>query len=250
MSKDNRRLPVPSESKSPYLFVSKDKKPTVLVDENHLRSDGRKVGEIRPIYIRAGAVSQARGSAYIEMGQTKVLCAVYGPREVTRREDFSMKGQLKCELKFATFSRRYRCQHQSDNTEKDLSMVLRDTLEPAVCLDRFPRSHLDIFVTVLEDGGSALAAAITCASVAIARGGIEMYDLVIGMTVYDEPPTDNGTVTVGWLPCIEQISGLTQRGQMDISITKECLKQCVASCQKMYPVIQQTLIKAHPNKLE
>ena len=60
---------------------------------------------------------------------------------------------------------------------------------------------------------------------------------------YDEPPTDNGTVTVGWLPCIEQISGLTQRGQMDISITKEVstnlLHPIFISCHLYKQILQQ-----------
>ena len=61
----------------------------------------------------------------------------YGPREITRREEFSMKGQLTCEFKFATFSCQLRRQHQPDNQEKDLSIQLLEALEPAVCLVSF-----------------------------------------------------------------------------------------------------------------
>ena len=65
-----------------------------------------------------------------------VLCfdARYGPREGTRREEFSMKGQLSCELKYAAFSRRKRVNHIQDSEEKDLSVLLREALEPAVQL--------------------------------------------------------------------------------------------------------------------
>lgn len=45
-----------------------------------------------------------------------------------------MKGQLTCDFKFATFSCKYRRQHQQDNEEKDLSVLLLEALEPAVCL--------------------------------------------------------------------------------------------------------------------
>ena len=58
----------------------------------------------------------------------------YGPREVMKKEEFSMKGQLTCEFKFATFSCRVRRQYQQDNEEKDYSSQLQDALEPAVCL--------------------------------------------------------------------------------------------------------------------
>ena len=41
-----------------------------------------------------------------------------------------------------------------------------------------PKSCVDVFVMVLESGGSDLAVAITAASVALADAGIELFDLV------------------------------------------------------------------------
>ncbi|GFN97500.1 exosome complex component mtr3-like, partial [Plakobranchus ocellatus] len=108
----------------------------------------------------------------------ELLCS-YGPREVLRREDFSLKGQLTCDFKFTTFSCRQRRQYQQDSQEKDLSVLVLEALEPAVCLHKYPKSQINIFITVLQHDGSALSAAITCASVALASAGIEMYDLVV-----------------------------------------------------------------------
>jgi len=48
-----------------------------------LRQDGRKVDEVRSMFLRSGVVPSARGSAYIEMQRTKVTCAVY-PYMLTR----------------------------------------------------------------------------------------------------------------------------------------------------------------------
>ena len=39
------------------------------------RGDGRRAGELRPITIRRGYLKNAEGSALIEMGGTRVLCA-------------------------------------------------------------------------------------------------------------------------------------------------------------------------------
>ena len=58
----------------------------------------------------------------------------YGPREVTRRDEWSMRGQLMCEFKFATFSRQQHQGHQQSAEEKDLSAIIQDALIPAVCL--------------------------------------------------------------------------------------------------------------------
>lgn len=55
------------------------------------RRDGRDVDEIRPVYLEMGIVNECTGSAYLEMGDTKIVCSVFGPRELPRSEDFSME---------------------------------------------------------------------------------------------------------------------------------------------------------------
>ena len=35
--------------------------------------------------MKTGVISQAKGSAYLEQGSTKVVCGVYGQREIPRR---------------------------------------------------------------------------------------------------------------------------------------------------------------------
>ncbi len=47
----------------------------------------------------------------------------------------------------------------------------------------YPKSQLDVFITVLEDDGSALSAALTCASLALADGGVHMFDILLGTSV-------------------------------------------------------------------
>jgi exosome complex component MTR3 len=55
---------------------------------------------------------------------------------------------------------------------------MRDALEVSVNLDKFPKSVIDVYALVLEDDGSALAAAIICGSLALADAGVELYDIV------------------------------------------------------------------------
>jgi len=84
--------------------------------------------------LKTGIVSQAKGSAYIEMGNTKVICSVFDPREIPNKTGFCMQGELFCEFKFASFSHRKRKLHQQDAEEKEYSLILQRALEPAVCL--------------------------------------------------------------------------------------------------------------------
>ena len=48
----------------------------VLLDENGIRCDGRKIDEPRKIMIRVGGLKNADGSAYIEFGDNKILVGV------------------------------------------------------------------------------------------------------------------------------------------------------------------------------
>ncbi len=47
-----------------------------------LRVDGRRPEELRKIKCKLRVLSKADGSAYFEQGNTKVVAAVYGPKEV------------------------------------------------------------------------------------------------------------------------------------------------------------------------
>ncbi|XP_033640529.1 exosome complex component MTR3-like [Asterias rubens] len=270
---DSKRIPGPEETFSPDLY-SKTTIKKKLLQENGQRSDGRTLEEIRPIFLKAGVVSQARGSAYIEARNTKVICAVYGPHEVQRREGFSMQGTLRCEFKYATFACHSRRQHQKDNEEKQLGLVIQQALQPAICLHKFPKSQLDIFVTVLQNDGSALSAALTCASVAVADAGIEMYDVIVGCALRQagvetsvlDPTTseefrsrldpdetvntavNHGSVTVAYLPSLNQLSAVQQTGELDHEVAVQCLKKCIEGCVGMFPVVNQCLTRAVKRK--
>lgn len=50
-------------------------------------------------FMKTGVVSQAAGSAYIELNNTKVICAVYGPRQKAKME-VSEEGKLSCEFRW------------------------------------------------------------------------------------------------------------------------------------------------------
>jgi exosome complex component MTR3 len=268
MPVDTRRLPVPDNSKPPCTFVKNEphqqQPPGQLVNASGKRHDGRTCEQTRPIFANVGVVSQARGSAYIEIGRTKVLCAVYGPREVKYRDEFSLIGQLSCELKFATFSGRLRRSHQQDENEKEASVIVKEALEPAVRLDKFPKARIDVFLMVLEDDGCALATAISCASLALSDAAVEMFDLVVGSTLRQFADTrlvdpnsqeeykpcesdsspNNASVTVGFLPSLNQVSSIVQTGKLGLDATKLCVRQCIDVCQSVYPVLRQCLIKA------
>ncbi|GCC40888.1 hypothetical protein chiPu_0024501, partial [Chiloscyllium punctatum] len=100
MPVDTKRVRGPEESQSPLLFVTGDAAPSAVPgkagslgrSQSRGRADGRSVAEPRPVFARAGLVSQADGSVYAECGLSKLLCAVYGPRESDRKEERRLSG--------------------------------------------------------------------------------------------------------------------------------------------------------------
>lgn len=259
---DTRRIAGPEESQPLTKFIKELETPA-LIDENDRRRDGRRDSDVRPIFFKVGVVTQAKGSAYIEMEQTKVICSVYGPREIPRKQDFTINGVLFCDLKFSSFSCKTRRPPQPDAQDKELSLVLQQALEPVVCLHKFPKARVDVFCLILEDAGSALAAAITCAGAALADAGIEMYDLVIGCSgkqighnffldpsieEEQQQPSSNepsiGNVTIGVMPCKQQITAILQSGLLEHHTLVKDINTLMDGCHRIYPIIKHHLVQS------
>merc|ERR1739844_624800 len=233
---DTRRVQGPEFSRDYKSYASLSK--ALLKDSKRsIRHDNRSAGGHRSVYFRTGVISQARGSAYVEQGDTKIMCGVYGPREIPRRSDFSMKGVLSCSFDRAPFASPKRLGYgnsRDESEEKELAITLKEALEATVCMHLYPKSQIDVFVTVLENDGSVLASSITCAGLAIINASIHVFDVIIGTsmkrlgslrltdpTLQEEEtcdqsskiePSDSSCLTVGYLPSSEQISCILQEG--------------------------------------
>ncbi|XP_064482581.1 exosome complex component MTR3-like [Ornithodoros turicata] len=267
MSKDSRRIcgPEGTRSYAPFQVINNK-----LPCNKPRRLDGRSNDQIRPLFMKTGVVSQAKGSAYLEVGKTKVVCSVYGPREIARRKDFTLRGQVNCDLRFAPYSCHIRRLPTSDNEALQYSQLLRDALTPVVCLYKFPKATIDVFVYVIENDGGVLAASITTAGLALADAGIDMYDVVIGCSVRQQgnsclvdptfreeaaaAPSDSeqsfGQMTLGFMPALQQVAALVQNGELDAASIVLNMKTLISSCHKIYPVVRDTLLSEIKSKME
>ena len=155
-------------------------KPERLIDKKGLRLDGRKPDELRPVKVQVGVISRADGSAYIEHGKNKILAGVYGPREVHPKHlALPDRTVLKCRYHMAPFSVQERKSPAPSRREIELSKVIRESLEPAIFMEYYPRTMIDIFIEVLQADGGTRCASITAAALALADSGIPMRDLVV-----------------------------------------------------------------------
>jgi exosome complex component RRP41 len=155
-----------------------------LIDENGRRVDGRRPDELRPIRMEAGVLEKSDGSAYIEVGGTRIYAAVFGPREVHPKHlELPDRAVINCRYHMASFSVDERKPLGMTRREIELSKVLREALESVVFVEEFPRMMIDVFVEVIQADGGTRTAGITAASLALADAGIPMADLVAATAV-------------------------------------------------------------------
>lgn len=266
MPVDQKRINGPDASTSYEIYVYSETKDNEMQRNVSKRHDDRSDNELRNIFLKTGIVSQAKGSAYIEMGNTKVICSVFDPREIPNKTGFCMQGELFCEFKFASFSHRKRKLHQQDAEEKEYSLILQRALEPAVCLQEFPNFQVDVYATVLDNGGSALAAAIMAASLALANAGVPMFGLVTASTIgickgtYLVDPTDieenfcstkaasdttndHGIIVQAALPQHGQISEMFVIGSINMDTMEYSMDLLSKAHKDICPLLEQCLVK-------
>ncbi|KAI7898761.1 ribosomal protein S5 domain 2-type protein [Cokeromyces recurvatus] len=253
---DRKRVNGPETSVTP-IFKKVEETPIIL-DAEKKRLDKRSVEDLRPIFLKSGLVTQANGSAYIEIGNTKVTCAVYGPRQLKKAE-FSPLCKLNCDFKFSTFSCIKRRGQIRDAEEKEFSQILVEALTPAVRVELLPKSAIDIYVNVLENDGtsSCLAAAIIASSVALADAGIEMLDQVTACSsiltkeqhilmdgTEKEENQKEGSLVLSYMPSLNEVTHILQNGQSDSAITSKAIEQCIDGCSKIYSVMSNSLLQS------
>jgi len=155
-----------------------------LISEEGIRIDGRRLEELRPLKIEIGVLDKSDGSAYVELGRTKIFAAVFGPREVHPKHlALPDRAILNCRYHMTSFSVDERKPLGMTRREIELSKVIREALESVVFLEEFPRTSIDVYVEVIQADGGTRTAGLTAASLALAEAGIPMADLVAAVAI-------------------------------------------------------------------
>jgi exosome complex component RRP41 len=225
-----------------------------LINEDGLRVDGRRPRDLRSIKMEIGVLSNADGSAYIEQGRNKILAAVYGPREVHPRHlALPDRALLRCRYHMAPFSVEERKSPAPSRREIELSKVIKEALEPAIFLEKFPRTSIDIFIEVLQADGGTRCAGTTVAALALADAGIPMRDLVVacaagkvdGVLVLDlndiEDKEGEADVPVAYMPNLGLISLLQMDGSLTIEEFNQALNLAIEGCKQIYNLQREAL---------
>ncbi|RDY03329.1 Exosome complex component RRP41-like protein, partial [Mucuna pruriens] len=227
------------------------------VSPEGLRLDGRRPMEMRQIRAEIGAVSKADGSAIFEMGNTKVIAAVYGPREVQNRsQQISTHALVRCEYSMANFSTGDRMRKsKGDRRSTEISLVIRQTMEACILTHLLPRSQIDIYVQVLQADGGTRSACINAATLALADAGIPMRDLVTSCSAgylnstplldlnYVEDSAGGPDVTLGILPKLDKVTLLQMDSKLPIDILDNVMQLAIEGCKAIANYIREILLE-------
>jgi len=230
----------------------------VLLDANGIRCDGRRIDEPRRIMIRAGVLHNANGSAYIEFGDNKIVAGVFGPRDVhPKHQSNAETGILRVRYHMQPYSVTERKRPAPSRREIEISKVIKEALLPAVMLERFPRTAVDVFVEILQADGGSRCAALDAAAVALADAGIPMRDMVsacaagkVADTIVldinnEEDQAGQADMPVAIMPNSGQVTLLQLDGVLTRDEYRKCIETGIAGCRLVYDIQKRALAERH-----
>jgi exosome complex component MTR3 len=238
----------PDESWNPLIFLEADQLKEVLNEKKSGQKSDSGL-EQQSVFLKTDCVNEASGSSYIEIGNTKVLCSVYGPREIPRKDDFDFKiAKLNCEFRFASFSclmerRGTLSQRDESPDEKNYSDIIEEALKPSIFLYKYPKSQIDLYILCIQndiDSKNILNASIVAASMALVNASIELYDLVASYTYV---PIN---LTVSFMPSLHQVTSIyfsndLNGASLSVDLFKSHIKESIENCKKVYSFMKSIL---------
>jgi exosome complex component RRP41 len=234
----------------------------IIVNNNDIREDGRSFDELRSFKIESGVLERADGSAYLELGGNKILAAVYGPKEsFIKRLLKSNTGVIKCRYNMAPFSVDDRKRPGPDRRSTEISKITAEALRPALLLENFPNSMIDISIEVIEAEGGTRCAGITAAAAALADAGIPMRDIVVACAagkVNDEIVLDlsekedkegQADVPVAIMPRTNEITLLQSDGILTEDEFRQAVDLAIKGCHEISKIQKIALKKRYEESL-
>jgi len=208
------------------------------------------------VKMEVGVLPNADGSAYLEQGKNKILVGVYGPKEAHPRHIAQQdRAVIQCRYHMAPFSVDERKSPAPSRRDVELSKVIREALEPAVFLEYYPKTSIQVYIEILQADGGTRCAGITAASLALADAGIPMRDLVVacaagkaeGKLIVDLMDTEDkvgeADVPVAFMPNLNAITLLQMDGNLSVDEFENAIKMALDGCKQLY-VLQKEALKS------
>lgn len=232
-------------------------------DEDGKRVDGREEDDLRETSMEVGVLDEADGSAMVETGNTRVVASVFGPQELHPKHlQESDRAVIKMRYNMAPFSVDDRMNPGPNRRAKEIGLVAKRALEPAIELDSFPKAGIDISMEILESDGGTRVTGINAAALALADAGIPMKGLVSATAagvvedtaVLDvnglEDKKGNADIPIAVINGGEEITLLQMDGDIDQEMLDECLSLARDGCDQLYEQQRETLVQKYQSVRE
>jgi ribonuclease PH len=187
-----------------------------------MRTDGRMPDQMRPVRIQTGYLLTAEGSALIEVGNTRVLCAASIEQTVPQFLRGSGKGWVTAEyamLPRATVTRSPRETARPSGRTQEIQRLIGRSLRSVVDLAMMGERSIVVDCDVLQADGGTRTAAITGAFVALS---LAVRQLVQFGLVRNSPIRDTvAAVSVGMIggePMIDLAYEEDSRAEVDMNV--------------------------------
>jgi len=138
-----------------------------------MRSDGRKLLQMRPVKITRSFLKNPEGSVLIELGETKVICTASVEEDVPRFLKNSDQGWVTSEYAMIPRSTQIRTPRESATGKRggrthEIQRLIGRSLRAAVDLFSFGKRTIWVDCDVIQADGGTRTASITGAFVALA----------------------------------------------------------------------------------
>ncbi len=222
--------------------------------KNGKRIDGRKPLDLREVEMKIGVIPNAFGSSMVRFGNTIAVCSVYGPRALFPKHlQQPDKAILQVRYNMAPFSVEERVRPGSSRREIEISKVMRLALEPAVFLENYPKTTVDVYVEIIQADGSTRVTSINAASLALADAGLPMRDLIVGISggkiedtiIVDldglEDNNSQADIPLAFLPNKKEITLFQMDGLLSNDEVKKILNEAMKVGEKIYEKQKEAL---------
>ena len=143
-----------------------------------LRLDGRRPNDPRELEAELGCFKDGSdGSAALMLGGTRVVAAVYGPKEVVGVKSDLCSVTTTCS--FAALCSASGQKRREDMRAQEMSETVRSVLEGLIIRSLYPSSTIHVHLEVHIDDGSILPALLNASTIALASAGVPIKDLMI-----------------------------------------------------------------------
>ncbi|EAN85485.1 putative exosome-associated protein 4 [Trypanosoma cruzi] len=225
------------------------------------RNGGRETPDgVRYPHIALDVLGQCHSSACVELGNTRVICAVHHPQQLVD-EYRGSRGRVACTVRRSASAGSHSAgsaQPSVVTPEKDMSLALEGVAEEVVILEKIPQLLVEVVVEILAEDGGVWDAVATSMSAALVSGGFEMHDLFSacgsallsdGAVVLDPDAAEESNAQASALVCVMLNSGeicyARHQGSCEPGTVLELVSSAMKGCLSRKSAITTQLIN-HP----